>query len=178
MLVTTYSAIVAVALCFVAGVRLQMRVDRYKPKLAIRAITRQGEPEYACLEATNLGEERVKACTGYLFSIEIETDSHGPHREADKHPTYLQWSSKDGGGKEVTFTTQAALDVAELSGKVFPLVVLDSEQRSQYRLVGGYSYLLDVEVSSENAGRVRRRYRLKAVDSGYGVDTWEEVNSA
>jgi hypothetical protein len=93
------------------------------------------------------------------------------------HSTYLQWSSKDGGGRETTFHSQAALDVAELSGKAFPLVVFQSDQRDQYRLVGGFSYLLDIEIASENAGSVRRKYRLKSNQAGFRIETFQAVRS-
>lgn len=177
LLIIAYAAIAAAVLLFTAGIRLQMRLDKYKPKLTVRPIERHGQPEYACLEVTNLGGDKVRGCTGYLFSIEIETESHGPQLETDKHSTYLQWSSKDGGGKELTFSTQGVLDVAELSGKVFPLVVLQSDQRSQYRLVGGFSYLLDIEIASENAGSIRDKYRLKSNQAGSGVEIFEAVSS-
>jgi len=132
--------------------------------------------DYVCLEVVNEGEERVKGCMGYLFSVELETE-RGPHLESDKHPAYLQWSSKDGGGKENAFTTQATLDVAEISGRVFPLVVFDERQRDQYGMVAGYSYLLDIEVSSENAGKARRKYRLRT-SSDLHDNVFEEVGSA
>jgi hypothetical protein len=176
-LIVAYLSIVAAVLFFIAGFRLQMRLDDYKPKLTVRPIERHGQPEYACLQVTNLDHEKVRGCTGYLFSVEIETDSHGPQLETDKHSTYLQWSSKDGGGKELTFSTQAVLDVAELCGPVFPLVVLQSDQRSQYRLVGGFSYLLDIEIASENAGSIRDKYRLKSNQAGSEVEIFEAVSS-
>ncbi len=151
---------------------------RVTPRIRVRAITRGAEVngawlEYACLEVTNDGE-RVKGCTGYLHSVEIETEHHGPQPEADKHPTYLQWSSKDGGGKILDFDTHAALDVAEFGSSVYPLVVYDHAQRDQYRLVAGFSYLLDIEVSSENAGRKRGKYRI-SVKAGGEDPSFDEV---
>src|SRR3972149_9958896 len=126
---------------------------RVTPRIRVKAITRCAEVngtwlEYAYLEVTNYGE-RVRGCTGYLHSVEIETEAHGPQPQTDKHPTYLQWSSKDGGGKTIDFDSHAALDVAEFGSSVYPLVVYDHAQRHQYRLVAGFSYLLDLEVSSE-----------------------------
>jgi len=177
LLIIAYPSIAVAVLFFIAGIRLQMRLDNYKPKLTVSPIKRHGQPEYACLQVTNLGEDRVRGCTGYLFSTEIETESHGPQLETDKHSTYLQWSSKDGGGKELTFSTQGVLDVAELSGPIFPLVVLRSDQRDQYRLVGGFSYLLDIEIASENAGSIRRKYRLKSNQAGSQIEIFEAVSS-
>ena len=168
---------VALGVTFEGAYRLAQRLE---PKLTVRPIIRGSSVagkwlEYACLQVANEGEERVKACTGYLFSVEMETDS-GPYLEDDKHPTYLQWSSKDGGGKENTFATQATLDVAEISGRVFPLVVVDDRQRDQYGMVAGYSYLLDIEVASENAGKVRRKYRLKSSQDLHD-NVFEEIGS-
>ena len=161
--------------------RISRLEARLRPKLTAKPVTRGSSVagkwlEYACLQVANEGEERVKGCTGYLFSVEMETDS-GPYLEDDKHPTYLQWSSKDGGGKENTFATQVTLDVAEISGRVFPLVVVDDRQRDQYGMVAGYSYLLDIEVASENAGKVRRKYRL-GTSQDLHDNVFEEVGSS
>jgi hypothetical protein len=177
LLIVVYPSIAAAVLFSIAGIRVQMRLDNYNPRLTVAPIKRPGDPEYACLQVTNLGDQNVRGCTGYLFRVELETDTHGPHEETDKHSTYLQWSSKDGGGKEMTFHRQAVLDVAELSGRVFPLVVLRSDQRSQYPLVGGFSYLLDIEVASENAGSIRRKYRLRSNPAGSTVEIFQEVSS-
>jgi hypothetical protein len=175
-LIIAYPSIAAALLFLIAGTQLQLRLDNYRPKLTVRPIERHGQPEYACLQVTNLGEDRVRGCTGYLFSVEIETDTHGPQLDTEKHSTYLQWSSKDDGGKEITFHRQAVLDVAELSGPVFPLVVFRSDQRDEYRLVGGFSYLLDIEIASENAGSIRDKYRLKSNQAGSGVEIFEAVS--
>lgn len=151
---------------------------RVTPRIRVKAITRGAEVngawlEYACLEVTNDGE-RVRGCRGYLHSVEIEAEAHGPHLETDKHPTYLQWSSKDGGGKTIDFDSHAALDVAEFGSSVYPLVVYDNAQRDQYRLVAGLSYLLDIEVSSENAGRKRGKYRI-SIKAGGQAPLFEEL---
>ncbi len=151
---------------------------RVTPRIRVKAITRGAEVngtwlEYACLEVINYGE-RVKGCTGYLHSVEIETEAHSPHLETDKHPTYLQWSSKDGGGKTIEFDSHAALDVAEFGSSVYPLVVYDNAQRDQYRLVAGLTYLLDIEVSSENAGRKRGEYRI-SIKAGGQAPLFEEL---
>jgi len=151
---------------------------RVTPRIRVKAITRCAEVngtwlEYAYLEVTNYGE-RVRGCTGYLHSVEIETEAHGPQPQTDKHPTYLQWSSKDGGGKTIDFDSHAALDVAEFGSSVYPLVVYDHAQRHQYRLVAGFSYLLDIEVSSENAGRKRGKYRV-GVKAGGQDPLFDEV---
>jgi hypothetical protein len=161
--------------------RISRLEARLRPKLTVKPIVRGSSVggkwlEYACLQVANGGEERARGCMGYLFSVELETEQ-GPHLEDDKHPTYLQWSSKDGGGKENTFASQATLDVAEMSGRVFPLVVVDDRQRDQYRMVAGYSYLLDIEVSSENAGKVRNKYRLRT-SANLHENVFEEVARA
>lgn len=153
---------------------------RVTPRIKVKAVTRGAEVngqwlEYACLEITNDGE-RVRSCSGYLHSVEIETEAHEPHLETDKHPTYLQWSSKDGGGKTMDFDSYAVLDVAEFGSSVYPLVVYDSAQRDQYRLLAGFSYLLDISVSSENAGRTRGRYRIN-IKAGGEAPSFNEVSS-
>jgi hypothetical protein len=147
------------------------------PRLNVLAVARHDSRDgsylgYACLEVTNQGKERVRGCRGRLFSVSLESDSHGPIVRDDMYPTYLQWSTLDGDGYEAAFDTQAFLDVAQLYGFVFTLVVFPSSQRDRYEMSAQsqFSYLLDIEITSENAGSVRHSYRLATTTPTHEIE--------
>ena len=158
-------------------VTFEWAYQQITPRSDVLAVTRHDSRGgsylgYACLEVTNHGKKRVRGCRGRLFSVSLETDSHGPVVRDDKYATYLQWSTLDGDGSETAFDTQAFLDVAELYGFIFTLVVFPSSQRDRYRMTAQsqFSYLLDIEITSENAGSVRRSYRLATTTPTHEIE--------
>jgi hypothetical protein len=135
----------------------------------------------ASLRVTNSGSDQIKNCTGRLVSV---TAIKGDNRKTNASVAmYLGWSVGDGGGKFMTFQSEALLDVAVMEkpyrGKTFIYGVPDGRGVNlNTMLKEPNSYILRIEVAAENSARVVADYLYSvepmgqfAQDDGMGGQT-------
>lgn len=113
----------------------------------------------ACLKVFNEGAEHLRNCTGYVCSI--EPDVLGRY-----YGVYLEWSPRDGGGKQIAIPREATLNVASAYGGNTSYQLNVHDPTLQYpTLFFGDEMILTILVSAENSASREQKFRLM-VDSG------------
>ena len=175
----------------------QVRADeaerKLKPHIIVKPIILSWNK--ACIRITNLGNETIKNCVGYLKVVYHETDTGKLKENRQIKPVYLQWSPRHGGQnrkKELTFIREADLNVVTIyksalreGGRYkFKLALFDSYLYEESFLEGNPPHILDIEIVAENCAPIRQKYELNEISNDvlsetlkFGVYNQKEIKS-
>jgi hypothetical protein len=138
--------------------------ERAEPSLTVTTDVRgygKSRKLVASLKVSNNGTGQIRNCTGRLMSL---IGVKGDDRKSDTSAAmYLNWSTGDGGGKYLTFQSEAHLDVVVMEkpyqGKMFIHGVDDGKSPNlNVTLKEPRSYILRIEVAAENSAPVVADY--------------------